>query len=113
MAYTTPHYYQTTPTATPTLIKPANIPLGANADCADPSNTFEPINPSSLSSNDPNRDNSDVKVIDLDRMFDHRNTPPRRKPLPLKAVPPLYPVQQQVTFPSPALYTMADSYVPM
>ncbi len=70
--------------------------------------TFEPIN-LSLSSEE-HTEVSEAQVVDLDRIFEHRNAPPRRRPVPLKSGVQVYlPSQGQVI---PAVYATAG-YVPM
>ncbi len=73
---------------------------------SDKENTFKPIN-SSFSSDEQNNAETDLQGVDLDRIFERRNTPPRKRPTPQHYVYPQYPGQ----FPQPVYQTAG--YVPM
>ena len=76
---------------------------------SDKENTFKPIN-SSLSSDEQGNAGTDLQGVDLDRIFERRNTPPRKRPSPQKAAHYVYP-QYPGQFPQPVYQTAG--YVPM
>ncbi len=87
LIYPTSQYYQAPPRAPPTHIMPANIELKATIE--NNHQIYEESTNSSFSSDEQDPDLP--AIVDLDRIFEHRNTPPRRRPLPCKPGPQVCP----------------------